>query len=81
MYWEKPKYWIDRALDKNIERGGIPLLTNRFCKDELGPISKWYQSLSIGPPTIDIHAPNPIGLGVRGVLGKTPSPILDKYGS
>jgi len=41
-------------------------------------ISTWYQSLSIKPPTIYIHAPslivmnapNPIVVGVKGVLRK-----------
>jgi len=62
----------------------------RVCKEEAlltlqagfermskGPISTWYQGLSIGSPTIYIHAPSPTVLGVKGCVGKNPSPTLD----
>jgi len=62
---------IDKTLDKSLYRGGNPHLTNRFCKDELGPKFQhgiracWIQ----GPPPFPCTKSKEYWRE-RGVLGK-----------
>jgi len=70
---------IDETLDDSLYRNDNPHLTSRFCEVELSP--KFQHGIRAcriqGPPTYFTHQAQRV-LGMRGCIGKNPSPTSDR---